>query len=63
MRLGRHRSTLYRELGRNTSSGYYVPGLADAHAKKRRPQMANKLEAQEALNIFVLEGLKKGWSP
>jgi IS30 family transposase len=59
----RHRSTLYLELSRNTSHGHYLPGLADARAKERHPKSANKLEEHEELNLFVLEGLKKGWSP
>jgi len=62
-KMGRHRSTLYRELGRNTSPDHYLPALADARAKERHPQAANKLEKNEELNLFVLEGLKKGWSP
>lgn len=62
-RMGRHRSTLYRELKRNRNAGRYQPGAADAKAKERHPKAANKLRENETLNHYVVEGLKKGWSP
>jgi len=62
-RIGRHRSTLYRELGRNTYYGLYMPSIAHAQSKQRHPKLINKLQANEKLNEYVIEGLKKGWSP
>lgn len=37
-RLSRHRSTIYRELSKNHTQGYYRPGLAHQQAIKRRPE-------------------------
>lgn len=62
-RMGRHRSTLYREVGRNTYYGCYMPAIADEQAKRRHPAPANKLEEHKDLNEFVVDGLLKGWSP
>jgi IS30 family transposase len=62
-RMGRHRSTIYRELGRNTYYGCYMPAIADEQAKRRHPAPVNKLEENQALNKFVVEGLAKCWSP
>jgi len=62
-RLERHRSTLYRELSRNPTQGYYRPGLAHRKAEKRRPRKALKLQTDNALYHYVYDKLKQGWSP
>jgi len=62
-RMCRHRSTLYRELERNHTQGYYRPGLAHAQAQKRRPRKALKLQTNPALYYYVYEKLVQGWSP
>lgn len=62
-RIGRHRSTIYRELNRNNNEGYYLPGVAHEQAKQRHPQQSNKIQVHEELNGFVLAGLKQGWTP
>lgn len=62
-RLGRHRSTLYRELTRNHTHGHYRPGLAHHKMEKRRPKKALKLQTNQALYHYVYDRLKQGWSP
>jgi IS30 family transposase len=67
-RLGRHRSTIYRELGRNRFRdgdrgfcGYFpltAQDLADRRRRRRR-----KLAADDALRAHVVERLTAGWSP
>ena len=63
-RLGKHRSTLYRELERNKEPEGYLPGTAqlktDERAKKKR---LSKIEKDGYLRDYVVRSLKKGWSP
>src|SRR4051812_31210778 len=67
-RLGRHPSTIYRELGRNRfrdgDRGFcgYFPLNARDLARRRR-QRRRKLAADEGLRAHVTERLKAGWSP
>jgi transposase, IS30 family len=67
-RLGRHRSTIYRELGRNRfrdgDPGFcgYFPLTAQDLADRRR-QRRRKLAADDGLRAHVVERLKAGWSP
>jgi len=73
-RLGRHRSTIYRELARNrfrdpdasrdsrrNISGYY-PVTAQELARARRQRLA-KLARHEELLSHVVDRLRAGWSP
>lgn len=68
-RLGRHRSTIYRELSRNRFvdnewpdlGGYYAHVANDA-ARKRRERLA-KLVRIPSLADAVIERLEIGWSP
>ncbi|MQV01006.1 helix-turn-helix domain-containing protein, partial [Sinorhizobium meliloti] len=67
--LGRHRSTIYRELKRNTFhdaefpeySGYYS-GIANDISKERRRRL-RKLSRHAQLRELVIEQLKALWSP
>ena len=67
-RLGRHPSTIHRELGRNRfrdgDRGFcgYSPLNAQDLARRRR-QRGRKLAADEGLRTHVVERLKAGWSP
>jgi transposase, IS30 family len=67
-RLGRHPSTIYRELGRNRfrdgDRGFcgYFPLTAQDLAGRRR-QRRRKLAADEGLRAHVVERLEAGWSP
>ena len=65
--LGRHRSTIYREIGRNEFRevklyrGYY-PVTAHDGARRRR-QRQRKLIRDHRLREHVLAKLALGWSP
>ncbi|MGO4441550.1 IS30 family transposase [Rhizobium sp. RAF56] len=67
--LGRHRSTIYRELKRNTFhdrefpeySGYYS-GIANDISKERRRRL-RKLRRHPQLRELVIDRLKARWSP
>lgn len=62
-RMGRHRSTLYRELSRNHTAGYYRPGLAHHKAIKRHPRKRSKIQSIKSLYHYVYDRLRMGWSP
>ena len=62
--LGRHRSTVYRELRRGRRGGVYDAEAAQAAAAvgAARPKIP-VLAADPELAASVREGLKEGWSP
>ncbi|MBB3424516.1 IS30 family transposase [Rhizobium sp. BK312] len=67
--LGRHRSTIYREIRRNTFRGHELPEysgyfstVADDIAKERRRRL-RKLRRHPHLRRMVIERLKAYWSP
>jgi IS30 family transposase len=62
--LGRHRSTIGREIGRCGKRGHYQPFSAERKAQKlaRRPK-PTKLSSQPALLAEVEAGLGRRWSP
>jgi IS30 family transposase len=63
-RLGRHRSTLYRDLERNRIEGNYFPIEAHRKAQSRAPHgRPCKLQSNPELCEYVIKHLKAGWSP
>lgn len=63
-RLGRHHTTIGRELRRNGAGGTYSAVAAQAAAERRRRERprVRKLERPDT-NAFVREGLARHWSP
>jgi IS30 family transposase len=62
--LGRHRSTISRELRRNrTRSGPYRPYPADCYARTRRSHSRRNQRLTPADWQQVVTGLGQGWSP
>jgi len=62
--LGRHRSSIYRELSRNKSDfDTYLPDTAQKYADNRKARHGKKLSRYRVAKLFVTERLKSGWSP
>jgi len=63
--LKRDKSSLYRELARNTADFIvgYLPDEANNLATERKAKLVQKLEKQPGLKAIVIEQLKDGWSP
>jgi IS30 family transposase len=62
-RPNKHRSSIYRELSRNSTTQRYQPGVAHRKAMSRRPHKALKLQTDTRLYHYVYDHLKQGWSP
>lgn len=62
-KLGFHKSTIYRELKRNSVWNDYKPGFATELAKKRYQNCKRKIRITGKLEEIVRSGLKEGWSP
>lgn len=62
-RLGRHRSTIYRELARNNKGNKYYPYRANQLAVDRHRRPCLKIRYDTGLYYYVLNRLKQGWSP
>jgi len=62
--IGRHPSTISRELRRNATGGEYLPAQAQECAERRRRErpLTRKLD-RPALQAFVRQGLARHWSP
>lgn len=64
-RIGRHHSVIERELSRNRSPQFVYDASKADYFSNRRAKKTNKrkLEKSEKLYEYVLEKLKKDWSP
>lgn len=63
-RLSKHRSTIHREIKRNSESEIYLPKCAQLKAEERAIQKkVNKINSNGILRDYVVSSLKKGWSP
>jgi transposase, IS30 family len=62
--LGRHHSTISRELGRNSRQGKYRPERAQQFADKRRRKCRRPRKLDDAeTRTYVRERLENRWSP
>jgi IS30 family transposase len=61
--LGRHRSTIYRELLRNRGGCGYRPKQAHGRAEKRRSAASSTPRIPESVFVRVEDCLNKEWSP
>ncbi len=61
-RLGRHRSTIHREIARNRCVDGYRPDSADRRAWVRKLR-GSKIERSTRLRTYVEDRLAIGWSP
>jgi IS30 family transposase len=62
--MNRHRSTIYRELARNSNRWGYRPEAADRWARKRREACRRPYKLKDInLRLDVGERLVKAWSP
>lgn len=64
--IGRNKSTISRELNRNSTSIYniYLPHRADERAKERKREAGKRDRLKnEQIRKYVIKKLKKGWSP
>jgi IS30 family transposase len=62
--MGRHRSTIFREIGRNTGRRGYRPKQAQRLAEARRQACRRGCKLDEAkTHQYVQERLQDGWSP
>ncbi len=61
--LGRHPSTIGRELKRNKGKVHYFPGLADDLARGRRRMPRAKRKIQGGTEAYVKDKIMRKWSP
>jgi len=61
--IGRHRSSISRELKRNKSPGGYDPEKADFKARKRQKEAHKYRKFTKEMQIFIKEKIEDDWSP
>jgi len=62
-KLNFHRSTISREIKRNSNQYGYTPGMASKAAKERRYHKRSNFIAYSWLKPYVIARLTEGWSP
>ena len=63
-RLGKDRSSIYRELARNGEGKDYAAGLAQQKAQARhQTKRIGKIDRDGKLRWYITTSLEKGWSP
>lgn len=62
-RLGFHKSTIYREIKRNSYWNLYRPVFANQQAQRRFKACKRKTKIYGSVEKIVQSGLKEGWSP
>jgi IS30 family transposase len=63
-RLGKHKSSIYKELSRNSDRKVgYLPDRANDKALRRRANRVKKLDGNPKLKAYVIAKLNGGWSP
>lgn len=60
---GYHKTTIYRELHRNSGETGYKPNKAEHSYQLRKQYRLTKLDRNSELKSFVIEKLESGWSP
>jgi IS30 family transposase len=63
MKLGFHKSSIYRELTRNSIDSKYLPAKASELAHGRQRLQGRKMKITDSLEGIVIEKLLTGWSP
>ena len=61
--IGYHKTTVYRELHRNSGEIGYKPGRANQTYQLRKQHKPTKFDRNPELKSFVIEKLESGWSP
>lgn len=61
--VGFHKSSVYRELSRNSCKVGYRPDFASQQYLLRRRYKASKIDQQTDLKAYIIQKLKEGWSP
>lgn len=63
-RLSKHRSSIYRELKRNSESEGYFPKAAQLKTQERaKHKRSSKFQINGVLRDYIVRSLQKGWSP
>ena len=61
--IGYHKTTIYRELHRNSSEIGYKPSKAEHKYHSRKQHRPTKFDRNPELKYFVIEKLESSWSP
>ena len=62
--IGRHKSTVSREIRRNRDQiGYLYPRDAQQKTNTRKARHGSKISRNQEMKTYILERLKLGWSP